>query len=97
MTSHETTASIKVLVKNENGLHARPSALIAQTAKKFKSDIEISSPEGTVNARSIMGLITLCAFKGTEMSIWARGEDAEEAVQAIAELFNKAFDEAYKK
>ncbi|HCF94507.1 MAG: HPr family phosphocarrier protein [Verrucomicrobiota bacterium] len=96
MTSPNTIATAKVRVLNENGLHARPSALIAQTAKKFDCEIEISSAEGRVNARSIMGLITLCAFQGTEMQIWARGHDAQPAVQAIADLFNNAFDEAYK-
>lgn len=82
-----------VTVKNRAGIHARPAALIVQTAGKFKSKIFFKSEEEEINAKSIMGIITLGASYNSNIRITAEGEDEEDAVEALAQLFEKRFEE----
>jgi phosphocarrier protein len=82
-----------VKIQNRAGIHARPAALIVQTTKNFKSLIQLSKDNDVINAKSIMGIITLMASYGTEIRISAEGEDEEEAVDALARLFNSKFEE----
>lgn len=84
---------IKVKIKNKLGLHARPAAQLVKTAAKFKSDIFISRDSQIVNGKSIMGVMMLAAENGAELTIQANGEDEDEALKALAELFEKKFDE----
>ena len=84
---------IKVKIKNKLGLHARPAAQLVKTAAKFKSDIFISRDSQIVNGKSIMGVMMLAAENGAELTIQANGEDEDEALKALAELFKKKFDE----
>ncbi len=72
-----------IVIKNKQGLHARPAALFVQTANKFDCDITVSKGKEKVNGKSIMGIMTLEAGKGAKVTIIASGNDAE---QAIAEL-----------
>jgi phosphocarrier protein HPr len=74
-----------VVIKNKQGLHARPAALFVQIANKFDSDITVSKGKTKVNGKSIMGIMMLEAGKGSKVTIVTRGEDAE---QAMAELEN---------
>ena len=83
----------KVKVINRAGVHARPSALLVQTTKNFKSNIYFEKNSDRINAKSIMGIITLGAGYGTEIKIIADGEDEEEAVEAVAKLFESKFEE----
>ncbi|HZK20138.1 MAG TPA: HPr family phosphocarrier protein [Treponemataceae bacterium] len=80
-------------VKNRAGIHARPAALIAQTANRFSSEILIEKDDLTVNAKSIMGVITMAAGYNTVLRLKAEGDDSEAAIQAISELFDKSFEE----
>jgi len=80
-------------VKNRAGIHARPAAIIAQTANKFDAEITISKDDTSVNAKSIMGVITMAAGYNTELSLQAEGSDEAEAVAALEALFNSKFDE----
>jgi len=82
-----------VIVKNRAGIHARPSALLVQTTKNFKSDMFLEKKFDRVNAKSIIGIITLGAIYGTELKIIASGEDEELAVDAIVKLFESKFQE----
>lgn len=82
-----------VKIKNRAGIHARPSALIAQTAAKFKSKIQLDKSGERINAKSIMGIITLGAGFGTELTIVAEGEDETAAVEALEKLFENRFEE----
>jgi phosphocarrier protein len=82
-----------VTVINRAGIHARPSALLVQTTKNFKSNIYIEKGGDRINAKSIMGIITLGAAYGTELKIIAEGEDEEAAVDAVARLFESKFEE----
>ncbi len=81
------------VIKNRAGIHARPAALIVQTAGKFKSKISMQKGDDSINAKSIMGIITLGAGFGTEIRIIAEGEDEMQAVEAIERLFLNRFEE----
>jgi phosphocarrier protein len=82
-----------VTVLNRAGIHARPSALLVQTTKNFKSNIYIEKNDDRINAKSIMGIITLGAAYGSVLKIIAEGEDEETAVEIIARLFESKFEE----
>ena len=84
---------LETTIKNRAGIHARPSALIAQTAIKFASRIYLEKDGNQINAKSIMGIITLAASFGAKIKIIADGADEQEAVKAIAELFESGFNE----
>jgi len=81
-----------VVVKNKAGIHARPSATIVKTANQFSSDIVISKGDTEANARDIMSVLTLGASCGTELTVTAEGEDAEEALNTICDLLGKEFN-----
>jgi len=74
-----------VVIKNKQGLHARPAALFVQIANKFDSDVVVSKGKAKVNGKSIMGIMMLEAGRGSKVTITTKGEDAQ---QAIAELEN---------
>ncbi len=82
-----------VVIKNRAGIHARPAALIVKTANEFKSQIFFEKDGERVNAKSIMGIITLGATYKTPLKVIAEGEDEEAAVNAIADLFDRKFEE----
>ena len=78
---------------NKYGLHARPAMQLVELANAYASTIEISNPSLTVDAKSIMSVMRLGAGQGSVVKIVADGEDAEQAVDAIAGLFEKGFGE----
>ncbi|QSQ10317.1 HPr-like protein Crh [Koleobacter methoxysyntrophicus] len=82
-----------VTVKNKTGLHARPAAMFVQSAGKFASEIWIEKEGKKVNAKSIMGVMSLGVSQGTEIKIIAKGEDEREAVEKLSELINSNFGE----
>lgn len=82
-----------VTVLNRAGIHARPAALIAQTANKFACEVLIEKDSITINAKSIMGVITLAAAYKTTMVVRTDGVDEVQAAQAIATIFENKFEE----
>lgn len=80
-----------VKIVNETGLHARPAGLLVKLASRFSSDINIEYNGKTVNAKSIMGLLTLGIAHGDEIKIIANGADEQEAVEALVEFVNNKF------
>lgn len=80
-------------VRNRAGIHARPAALIAQTANKFSSEITLEKDAVAVNAKSIMGVITMAAGYNTTIMVRADGADEKDAVQTIFNLFESKFEE----
>jgi len=90
---------IKVVVKSKVGLHARPAALFVQTAAKFKSEVKVSCLDSETaqtrlaNAKSILSILTLGVFQGTEITIQATGEDEEAVAQALNDLVESNFGE----
>lgn len=83
-----------VLVVNQAGIHARPSAEIVKTASRFASVVTLSLDGLDVNAKSIMGVMMLAAPCGSTVTVRADGEDAQSAVMALADLFARKFGEA---
>ncbi|TCP69594.1 HPr family phosphocarrier protein [Baia soyae] len=80
----------KVKVQLETGLHARPAAYFVQEANKYASQVFIEKEGRKVNAKSIMGVMSLAVAKGTEIVISAEGIDEEKAVEALATIVMKA-------
>lgn len=75
-----------VVIKNKQGLHARPAALFVQIANKFDSEINVSKGKKKVNGKSIMGIMMLEAGRGSKITITASGDDAERAVNELEKL-----------
>lgn len=82
-----------VTIKNRAGIHARPAALLVQTAGKFKSKIYIEKDGDRINGKSIMGIITLGAGYDTSLRLIVEGEDELNALEAMVRLFNSKFEE----
>lgn len=78
---------------NRKGLHARASAKFVQTVDRFEADVTVTRCGETVGGRSIMGLLTLAAAKGTSIFVTAHGVDAEAAIAAIEALLADRFGE----
>jgi phosphocarrier protein HPr len=81
-------AERQTTVGPEEGLHARPAAQFVKTAKGFSSDIVVIKGEKEANAKSSLKIMTLGAKKGDSITIRAEGDDAEEAVDALAEFIS---------
>jgi phosphocarrier protein len=79
---------------NKLGLHARAAAKLVTLASQFHSEIQIGRNGQKVNGKSIMGVMLLAASKGTRITVYADGEDAEDAVQRIGDLIACRFEEA---
>lgn len=79
----------KVIVKNKQGLHARPAALFVQIANKFDARITVKREREEVNGKSIMGILTLGAEKGSSITIEADGEDAHLAILELEKILGK--------
>lgn len=77
------------MVMNKKGIHARPASLIVQTASAFKSSVYVVSDDGEINAKSIIGILTLGAAYKTEITFRIDGQDEEQALHAITQLFEK--------
>ena len=82
-----------VTIQNRAGIHARPSALLVQTAKDFQSNIYLEKGNDRINGKSIMGILTLGASYGTEIKVIAEGKDEAAALDSVVKLFNKKFEE----
>ena len=81
----------EVLVQNQVGLHARPATFFIQRANEFKSSIWVEKEERRVNAKSLLGILSLGITKGTTINLIADGPDEEEAVSALVELITSNF------
>ena len=82
-----------ITISNRAGIHARPAAVLVQAAKDFKANIYFEKGNDRINAKSIMGILTLAAAYGTKLKIVTEGEDEEQAVLAIVRLFETNFEE----
>ena len=81
------------VVNNQVGLHARPATFFIQKANEFKSGIWVEREDRRVNAKSLLGVLSLGIVKGTAITLIADGADEKEAVGALAELVNDNFGE----
>ncbi len=80
-----------VMVKNQVGLHARPATFFIQKANEFKSSIWIEKEERRVNAKSLLGILSLGIVGGTDIRVIADGADEQQAVDALVELVESGF------
>lgn len=82
-----------VTINNEVGLHARPATFFIQKANEFKSGIWVEKEERRVNAKSLLGVLSLGIVKGTNIALVADGSDEKEAVDALVSLIQNNFGE----
>lgn len=82
-----------VTIANRLGMHARPSAMFVQHAEKFKSEIFIEKDGLKVNGKSILGVMMLAAEKGSEIIIYAEGDDEKKALKVLIDLVKDGFGE----
>jgi len=82
-----------LVITNKLGLHARAAAKVVHTANRFSSSIFIGVDDEEVNAKSILGLLTLAATKGTSVTVRAEGDDEDAALSALVDLFIDKFGE----
>ncbi|MDE0770274.1 MAG: HPr family phosphocarrier protein [Opitutaceae bacterium] len=82
-----------LLVQNQMGIHARPAAMIVRAANKYESEMFFEKDDEQVNGKSIMGLMMLAAGKGSTIRAIACGNDAENALDELEQLFATKFDE----
>ncbi|MBM7855592.1 phosphocarrier protein [Desulfohalotomaculum tongense] len=82
-----------VTIVNPTGIHARPAANIAKLAGQYDATIKLAHKDKEVDAKSIIGIMSLAAQAGEEVCITAEGNQAEEAVQALVDLLSKPFAE----
>ncbi|MBE7053268.1 MAG: HPr family phosphocarrier protein [Ruminococcaceae bacterium] len=86
--------SKEIVVQNQVGLHARPATFFIQKANEFKSTVWISKEERKVNAKSLLGVLSLGITRGTQVTITADGADETEAVDNLVDLISSNFIDA---
>lgn len=89
----EPAVTRTVVIRNPQGLHARPAEVLARRALNFESQIEVIKDDLRVDAKSILHILTLGADQGTQLVLEARGIDAEQAVEALVALIDNQFAE----
>ncbi|MFH1865438.1 MAG: HPr family phosphocarrier protein [Candidatus Eisenbacteria bacterium] len=75
-----------VVLANKHGLHARPAADLVRLATRFRSDVQLTKEDITVDAKSIMGVMMLAAECGSELIVTSEGPDEQEAMEAVVEF-----------
>lgn len=80
-------------IQNKLGIHARPAAQFVKTASKFSSEIRVEKDGEEVDGKSIMGLMMLAAGHGSVITVDAEGEDQDAALEALADLIARRFEE----
>ena len=83
----------EIVINNQVGLHARPATFFIQKANEFKSSIWVEKDERRVNAKSLLGVLSLGIVKGMSISIIADGADEAEAIATLSELIDSDFSE----
>lgn len=84
----------EVIIKNSAGLHTRPAAAVVKLASKFRSEFFIEMDGSEINAKSIIGVMSLAAPKGSRLVLRLEGEDESEAARQLIEFFEQGFGEA---
>jgi phosphocarrier protein len=83
----------EVILKNETGLHARPASIFIKMASKYSSEIKVIKDNKEYNGKSIIGILSMGAGKGTKLIIKAEGKDEEQAIEALKALIEGDFGE----
>lgn len=82
-----------ITIRNRAGLHTRPAAALVKTAARFKSEFLILKDAFEINGKSIIGVMTLAAEQGSQLTLKFSGPDEEDAAAAVVDLFERGFDE----
>jgi phosphocarrier protein len=85
----------EITIVNKLGLHARAAAKLVKLTSTFRSKIELLKDGVTVDAKSILGVLTLAATNGTTLKLRIQGSDEEEAIKAVIKLFVSRFEETH--
>jgi len=85
--------SVNVVIQNNVGLHARPATFFIQKANSYKSSIWVEKEDRRVNAKSLLGVLSLGIVKGMTITLIADGADEAEALEGLVELINTGFSE----
>ena len=80
---------VEVVIKNPQGLHARPAAMFVQIASKYNANVALQKGEERVNGKSIMGILTLGIERNSKVVLEADGDDADEVVAELTQLLTK--------
>jgi phosphotransferase system HPr (HPr) family protein len=91
--NEEIKAVRTVVIRNPQGVHARPADMFVKRAIQFQSTIEVIKDNERVDGKSILAILMLAAVVGTELRLEATGVDAEQALDSLAELVNQGFGE----
>lgn len=83
-----------LVVKNKMGIHARPAAMIVRLANRYKADLYVEKDGEQVNGKSIMGLMMLAAGQGSKLKFLAEGDNSEDLLNDLEELFDSKFQES---
>jgi phosphocarrier protein len=89
----QPTKETTITILNELGLHARPAMLLVQSITRLDCEVIIEKEGLQADAKSIMGVLTLAAEQGSQITVRAEGPDADKAVDAIEKLVNDKFGE----
>ncbi len=82
-----------VVITNSLGLHARPAAMLVETVSNLDCDVNVTKDDLTIDAKSIMGVLTLAAEEGSTLTLSAKGKDAQRAIDLITEMIENKFGE----
>lgn len=85
---------LKIKITNPDGLHARPAAIFVKVASKYNSDLEIQTKDKVANGKSIIGIMSLGAFYGEEVTLIANGPDEKDLLVEMKKLFENNFQES---
>lgn len=92
-TTSQNKLTKELIIINRLGLHARPSAMFVKTASRYKCEVWVEKDGERVNGKSIMGLMMLAAGQGSKLLVTCEGADGEKALEEIAEIIRRKFDE----
>ncbi len=85
------------VVPDDDGLHLRPAAVFAKIANQFDCNIIVRKGDKHVSGKSVLGLLTICATKGSEITVLTKGRDAQEALDALTAFFETSFASSLKR
>jgi phosphocarrier protein len=83
----------KVLIRNKLGLHARAAVKFVNLANRFRSSVKIEKDGNEIDGKSILGILTLAAVQGSQITLKVSGDDEEKALEALVELIDNKFQE----
>jgi phosphocarrier protein len=83
----------ELTVRNKAGIHTRPASMIVRTASKYESEVFLRRDRYEINAKSVIGVMTLAAEQGATLMLVVEGDDEEDAADALEDLFENGFGE----